>query len=199
MDLINRIKQILVSPKAEWQTIDGENDSHVAVLTKYVLLLAAIPAVAAFIGYGVIGVSFYGGYHIASINWGIRQAIIQYITIVGGVYITAFVIDILAANFGTQKNFNKAFSLVAYSYTPAMIGGIFYIYYSLAIVAGLVSIYSLYLLYVGLTPLMKTPEDKCTSYFVASLLVMVATFIVLGLALTAILTGNAYGAYSLRF
>jgi len=191
MELINRVKQILVNPKTEWHTIDSENDSHITVLTKYVLLLAAIPAVAAFIGYGIIGYSVLG-LHVASVGIGIRQAIIQYITMVGGIYITASVINLLAENFGSKKNFDKAFSLVAYSYTPAFIGGIFYIYHSLAFLAGLASIYSLYLLYIGLMPMMKTPADKRTSYFVVSLLVMIAAFFLLSLILASLIIGSAY-------
>jgi len=191
MDLINRVKQILVSPKTEWQTIDSENDSHVAVLTKYVLLLAAIPAVAAFIGYGIIGYSVMG-YHVASISLGIKQAIVQYIAMVGGVYITALVINLLAESFGSKKDFDKAFSLVAYAYTPAFIGGIFYIYHSIVILASLASIYSLVLLYMGLAPMMQTPNEKRTSYFVVSLLVMVAASFLLAFILAAIFIGSAY-------
>ena len=191
MDIINRVKNILVSPKTEWPAIDGENDSHIVVLTKYVLLLAAIPAIAAFIGYGLIGYSVLG-IRIASVSLGIKQAISQYITMVGGIYLTAFVIDILAENFGSRKNFDKAFSLVAYAYTPALVGGIFNIHHSLSLLAGLAGIYGLYLLYVGLAPMMKTPTEKHIPYFVVSLLVMAAAFVVLTLVLTAILIGSAY-------
>jgi len=191
MDLVNRVKQILVSPKTEWLTIDSENDSHVKVLTNYVLLLAAIPALAVFIGNGLIGYSVLG-YHFASISLGIKQAIIQYIIVVSSVYITAFVIDLLAENFGSKKNFNKAFSLVAYAYTPVFVGGIFYIYHPLSFLASLASIYSLYLLYIGLMPIMKTPDEKRTSYFVVSLLIMVAAFVILSIALTAIIIGSTY-------
>ena len=189
--LINRVKNVLVSPKTEWQTIDGENDSHIVVLTKYVLLLAAIPAVAAFIGYGLIGFSVLG-HHFASVSIGIKQAIIWYVTSIGVVYIAAFVIDLLATNFGSQKNFDKAFSLMAYAYTPTFVGGIFYIYPPLSPLAGLASIYSLYLLYIGLTPMMKTPAEKRTTYFVVSLLVTGAVYFILSAILTAILIGSAY-------
>ena len=192
MDLINRVKQILVTPKTEWETIDSENDSHIKVLTTYVLLLAAIPAVAAFIGHGLIGYSVFG-HHVGSISLGIRQAITQYITMVGGVYLTAFVIDLLAENFGSKKNFDKAFSLVAYAYTPAFVGGIFYIYHSLGFLGVLASIYSLYLLYVGLAPMMKTPTEKRTTYFVVSLLIMIVASFVLTAILTAIFVGSTLG------
>ena len=192
MDLINRIKNILVSPKTEWPVIDGENNPHISVLTKYVLLLAAIPAIAIFLGYGVIGYRVFG-VHFVSLSLGIKHAITQYITMVGSVYITAFVIDILAPTFGSQKNFDKAFSLVAYSFTPAFIGGFFYIYHSLNIIASLASLYSLYLLFIGLAPMMKTPAEKNTTYFVVSLLVMVAAVVVLGIVLAALLVGSTFG------
>ena len=193
MDIIERVKQILVSPKTEWPTIDNENESHVAVLTKYVLLLAAIPAVAAFIGYGLIGVSVFG-FRVASTGAGLSHAITQYITMVGGVYLTAFIIDLLSTNFGSRKNFDKAFSLVAYAYTPAFIGGIFYIWPPLSILASLASIYSLYLLFVGLTPMMQTPDEKRTSYFWISLLIMLGVFFVLSLTIGAILAAIFIGS-----
>jgi len=191
MDIINRVKQILVCPKPEWQIIDGENDTNMTVLTKYVLLLAAIPAVAAFVGHGIIGYSVMG-YHIGSMSLGVKYAIIQYIAMVGGVYLTAFVIDILAANFGSQKNFDKAFSLVAFSYTPMFVGGIFYILPSLSWLATLAGIYGLYLLYIGLQPMMKTPAEKQTSYFVVSLIVTMVVSAVLSSILGAILLRGAY-------
>jgi hypothetical protein len=113
----------------------------------------------------------------------------------GGAYITAFVINLLAKNFGAKEDLNKAFSLVAYAYTPAMVGGIFYIWHPLSILASLASIYSLYLLYIGLQPMMQTPDDKKTSYFVVSLLCLVGVFIVLGQILAAVFAGLIGAAY----
>ena len=190
MNIINRIKQIITSPKTEWEVINSENDSHVKVFTTYVALLALIPAIASFIGKGIIGYNVLG-FHYGSIGLGIRHAIIQYITMVGGVYLTAFVIDLLASHFGSRKSFDKAFSLVAYAYTPTFVGGIFYFYHPLSFLASLASLFSLYLLYVGLAPIMKTPSEKKTPYFVVSFLVMIAAFIVLSLVLGAILITGA--------
>ncbi|MDR2584876.1 MAG: YIP1 family protein [Prevotellaceae bacterium] len=194
MDIINRIKQILISPKTEWPVIDGENDKHISVLTKYVLLLAAIPAIAAFIGYGLIGYKVLG-FHFVSMSFGVKQAIVQYITMVGGVYITAFVVDLLAPNFGSQKNFDKAFSLVAYAYTPAFIGGIFNILPSLSLIAGLASLYSLFLLYVGIAPMMKAPAEKNTGYFVVSLIAVIVAYFILSFLLGAILLSSSSLAF----
>jgi hypothetical protein len=186
MNLVNRAKNILFTPKAEWTAIEAENAPHMKVFTTYVIPLALIPAVAALIGYGVIGYSVLGT-HVANFGWGLRQAVVQYITMLGGTYLTAFVIDALAANFGAQKDFNRAFSLVAYAYTPMFVGGIFYLLPSLSWLASLAGLYGLYLLYIGLQPMMKVPAEKQTGYFVVSLLVMIAVSAVLSVILAAIL------------
>ena len=191
MDIINRVKQILISPKTEWQTIEAENTPHAKVFTNYVVPLALIPAIAAFIGYGLIGRTVLG-VHIGSIEWGVRQAIMQYVIMLGGIYLTSFVINALADNFGSRKNFDKAFSLVAYAYTPMFVGGVFYILPSLSWLAMLAGIYSLYLLYIGLQPMMKAPAEKQTSYFVVSLIVLIVIWMVLSFVLSAILLTGAY-------
>jgi hypothetical protein len=197
MNLIDRVKNILVTPKTEWQTIEGENAPHAKVLTSYVLILALIPTLAALIGYWLIGykAGAFGYYAtVRSFGAGISHALTQFITMAGGAYLTAFVINLLAPNFGSQKNFNKAFELVAYAYTPAMLGGIFYLYPRLSWLVSLCSIYSLYLLYIGLVPMMKTPAEKKTSYFVVNLLVMAGAAVVLSLVLAAILVPIFVGA-----
>lgn len=189
--MIDRVKNILLTPKTEWQTIEAEHAPHTKVLTTYVVLLALIPAIAALIGYGIIGYSAFG-VHVSNFGWGLRQAVVQYITMIGGVYLTAFIIDALATSFGAKKDFNRAFSLVAYAYIPMFVGGIFYILPSLSALASLAGLYGLYLLYIGLQPMMRVPADKQTGYFVVSLLATVVVSAVLSVVLAAILLSGRY-------
>jgi len=190
--LINRVKNILVAPKEEWQVIDGENTPHATVFTTYVIPLALVTAVAAFIGYG-----FIGWHH--SFAFGLSHALTQFVLMAGGIYVTAFVVNLLAEGFGAKKDFDKAFSLVAYAYTPTMVGGIFYIVPALSWLASLASIYSLYLLYIGLQPMMKQPAEKTTTYFVVTLLVFIVAFgvlyAILGAIFAALLIGAAAAVY----
>jgi len=192
MDLVNRVKQILVSPQTEWPTIEAENDPHVKVLTSYVVPLALIPAVASFIGYGLIGHSILG-IHIGGIGFGVRNAIVQYITMLGSIYVSAFVIDALANSFGAKKDFNRSFSLVAYSYTPMFVAGIFYILPLLSFLASLAGLYGLYLLYTGLQPMTKVSSEKQVAYFIVSLIVMLFAVVIVGAILGAILLRGAFG------
>ena len=51
MNLVERAKNILLTPAKEWDVIKGENLTIVDMFTKYAMILAAIPAVAGFIGF----------------------------------------------------------------------------------------------------------------------------------------------------
>lgn len=190
MNLVNRVKSILTEPKKEWEVIEQENTPIMQLISGYLIILALISTVASFIGYGLIGVDvpYFG--HIGSFSWGIRQAIIQLITIIGGALLSAFIIDTLAPNFGAVKNLNKAFQLVVYSYTPTMIAGISLVYPSLGILVTLAGIYGLYILYLGIGPMMKTPQEKVTGYFVVSLIVTILVMIVLSAIMSALLIGG---------
>ena len=189
--MFNRVKKILTDPKNEWAVIAGENTPHAKLFIGYVLPLSLIPVVAVIIGYALLGYPTLG-VHTYSLSWGIRQAVIRWVSIVGSIYLTAFVISFLAENFGTKKDFDRAFALVAYSYTPMCIGGIFYLLPTLSILASLAGLYGLYILYIGMQPMMKAPEDKNTGYFVVSLIATIVVSIVASAALGAILLSSYF-------
>ena len=158
------------------------------IITGYVLPLAGAAALAAFIGYGLIGVSYFGVRY-AGINYGISQAVSVLVGALVGVFISAFVIDALAPSFGSEKNMGRSVQLVAYSYTPGWVGGLLAIIPSIALIGVLAGLYGLYLLYIGLPKMKKTPPDKHVGYFVVSLLVIIVVYIVIGMVMAAILPG----------
>ena len=61
MDLVSRVKNILVDPVNEWRVIDGESGDGGTLLKNYVAFLAAIPAVCGFIGSVMIGGRIFTG------------------------------------------------------------------------------------------------------------------------------------------
>jgi hypothetical protein len=195
INLIERAKNIIVNPKKEWDVINAEQPNTQAILMGYVLPLVAIGAVAAFIGYGLIGINVGFGIKWKGTDLGIKYAITVLLSGLVGVYLSAFVIDALAPTFKSEKNFGRSFQLVAYSFTPAWVGGIFNILPSLAIIGALFGLYGLYLLYLGLPTLKKTPKEQQTGYFVLSLVVMIVASFVLALIVGSILA-SILGVYS---
>lgn len=194
--LISTAKQFILQPKAAWEVAAGETSDAKKHILGYVAPLALIPAIASFIGYGIIGYGSFMGARLSSMEWGISQAIISYLGTILGVIISGFIIYKLAPNFGATVNMDSAVKLVGFSYTAAMVGGVFHIYYPLEILSIAASIYSLYILYIGFKPMTKVPDEKTTNYFIISIIATIAVYVVLGIILSGILVTIGFGAPS---
>ncbi len=182
MNLVERAKNIIVTPKTEWDAVSAEEPNIQQILLGYVLPLSLIPTIAVILGWGMIGI-----FGFTSFTYGIAMGLVQLLTAFLSVLVAAFVIDLLAPSFGSQKNLGRAVQLVAYSMTPMWIAGILNILPSIGWLAGLIGLYGLYLMYLGLSPLMKTPEDKKVGYFVVSIIIIIVVYFVFIAIMTAIL------------
>lgn len=154
-------------------------------IVSYVFPLALIPAAAIFIGVGLIGYSVLG-YRVQSVSGGLAQAIMSLVSIVIGVYLSGFVIHKLGPTFDTTVSLDRAVKLVGFSYTAILLAGILNIFPPLAVFTFLGGLYSLYILYLGFKPMTNVSEEKSMSYFLVSLLVIVAVYFILGLILAGI-------------
>ena len=176
MNLVERAKNILLTPAKEWDVIKGENLTIVDMFTKYAMILAAIPAVAGFIGFALIGVS----YGFGTFRWPFGTAlvwlILSYVLSLGGVFLLAFIIDALAPTFGCTKNLDAAVKIAVFSYTPVWVAGILGIIPAISILMILASIYSLYLLYMGLQKIKEPVNDKLMPYFVVSIVALIVIY-----------------------
>ncbi len=192
MNLFERAKNILVTPKTEWEVIKGEQATVADLFTKYAMILAAIPAIATFIGQSIVGVSLgpFGSFKIPMGN-GILYAVLQYVFTLVGVYLAAFVVDALAPSFGSTKDMVASLKVVVYSWTAAWIAGIFGIIPTISIL-GILGLYSIYLLYLGLKVVKDTPQDKLVGYVVVVIIVLIIIYFVIGYLVTAIAMPNYY-------
>lgn len=178
--LLSRVKNIIFSPKSEWQVINSEQTTVKAVIFNYVAVLAVIPAVAAVVGMAVVGVSFMHTvtrYPVfISLVWGV----FSYIFGIAAVMISAAIINALAPTFESAKDYLKALKVVSYAYTPAWIAGALNVIPALSWLMLIMSLYSIYLLYLGLSPIMGTSQNKALGYTVASIIVIIVVEIVTG-------------------
>jgi hypothetical protein len=162
-----RAKAMLLDPSAEWLMIERESGDPAYLLSRYVAVLALVPAVCGFIGSSVIGVVVPGtGLVRASLFDGCFGAIFGYAMAFGVVLVLALVIDLLAPLFGGKKDFDNAFKLAVYSYTPVWLTGIFLLLPGLRFLI-LTGFYGAYVLVLGLPRLMKSPAPKAYGYAVA--------------------------------
>lgn len=187
MNIIERVKNIIVNPKKEWEVIDGESATMSSLLTGYVLPLAAVGAIAGFIGYAFIGIDVGFGIKMKGMNWGLYQGITTFIVTIVSFVVSSYVVDALANSFASEKNINKSAQLVAYGTTPGMIGAILGVFPMLAIIGSLFGLYGIYLWYLGLGPIKKTPEDKKIVYIIVCILVYIVLMVIVGMIMNRIM------------
>jgi hypothetical protein len=181
MNLVDRVKRILLSPRTEWEVIDAEPTTPAALYTGYIMPLAAIGPIAQVIGYSVFGISipFMGTYRVP-IGSAITSAIVTYILTLVATYVLGLIIDALAPTFGGQRSQIQGLKVAAYSSTASWVAGIFALIPGLRFLA-ILGLYSLYLLYLGLPVVMKSPREKALAYTAVVILAAIVLFVVIGI------------------
>jgi hypothetical protein len=161
-----RAKAMLFDPFAEWTKIERESGDPAYLLSRYVAVLALVPAVFGFIGASLVGAVVPGtGLVRAALFDGLFGAIFGYVETFAVIVVLAFIIDVLAPLFGGQKDFDNALKLAVYSFTPVWLAGVFLVLPGLRFLA-LTGFYGTYLLAMGLPRLMKTPAPRSQTYVV---------------------------------
>ena len=176
-DIVDRAKKMILEPRLAWEVIDEEEHTVKDLFTGYVMILAAIPAVAGFLGFSIVGLGGYLSTYRIPIASGIAHMVIEYLFSLGSVYIVALVVDGFAPTFEAKKNFVQALKLVVFSSTAMWLAGIFSILPALMILS-LLGLYSLYVLYLGLPLLMNVHEDRVIPYFMVIVVVSIAVNVV---------------------
>lgn len=181
MNLVDRAKRILLSPRTEWEVIDNEPTTPAQLFTGYAMPLAAIGPIAQIIGYSVFGITVpFAGHYRVPIGSAITSALVTYVLALVGTYILGLIIDALAPTFNGQRSQIQALKVAVYSSTASWIAGIFQLIPGLRLLT-ILGLYSLYLLYLGLPVLMKFPRDKAVAYTAVVILAAIALFMLTGM------------------
>ena len=193
MNIIERVKNMLLTPKTEWEVVNTEIARPDSLFIGYVLPLSILSAVGPILS-GILFGSIFG------ITYFLITAVIAFLSSIIGFYISLYIIDMLAPSFDSEKNLGKSAQLIAYSATPSYVAGFLSF---IPIVGGLLKfvawIYSIYIMYLGLGPLKKTSEDKKVIYLVVAFIVMIGITIIVAAILGGILfAAFGLGAVSLR-
>lgn len=198
MSIVERAKNICLSPTTEWPVIAAEPTTTGTLITGYVAPLAAIGAVAGFLGGSIIGqtLPFLGTYR-SSFATGLVFALFSFCMAIVSVFLVSLVINALAPTFGGQQDSIQALKVAVYSYTPAWIAGALRILPLLGIFAIFAALYGLYLLFLGLPRLMKCPEDKALGYTAVVVVCAIVLSLVVGSIGAVIAGAGAIGAGAL--
>jgi hypothetical protein len=164
MNAALRARAMLFDPLSEWTRIEQESGDPAYVLSHYVAVLALVPAVFGFIGSSVIGVTGSGASVMRTpVLDGLFGATFGYVMACATVLLLGLIIDLAAPLFGGRRDFDSAFKLAVYSFTPVWLAGIFLVLPGLRFLA-LTGCYGAYVLWLGLPRLIKAPEQKSQGF-----------------------------------
>jgi Yip1 domain len=186
MNLQTRVINILSKPAQEWPVIASESTDVAALYKEYIIPLAAIPAICGFLGMTLIGVT--------SMVSGLAGLIVGYVLSLVGIFLAAFIVDKLAPSFQSSGGIVQALKMVAFASTPSWLAGVLQLVPLLGALALLAALYGVYLFYLGLPSVMKTPPDKVIPYMVVSAVVIIVISVV-----TASISGIFMGASRMVF
>jgi|ERR1022692_3424071 hypothetical protein len=171
MDAIALVK----NPKAFMTARADTAPPVMTTITKYVAILAIIPFLFTLLGDAIFQRA---GHHIV---YAVIAGIVAYIFAVVSVVVVGFILWKLAPRFLSVSEQNKATKLVSYIYTPVFLIAVLNIIPALAIVNILALLYGLYILYIGLPIVLKTPQNKVVMYVIATLVVTFIVYFILAL------------------
>jgi hypothetical protein len=163
MNAFVRAKAVLVDPAAAWRGIERDIGDPAYLLSRYVAVLALIPALSSFVGATLIGVVTPSGVVRADLIDGLFGAVFSYATSCAIVLLLGLIIDLLAPLFGGRRDFADAFKLAVYSFTPLWLAGIFLLLPGLRFLL-LTGAYGVYLFWLGAPRLTKVPEQQAANF-----------------------------------
>ena len=177
-----RAKAILVDPAAAWRGIEKDIGDPAFLLSRYVAVLALIPALSGFVGAALIGVVAPSGAIVrADLIDGLLGASFNYAASCAIVLVLGLIVYLVAPLFGGRRDFEDAFKLAVYSFTPLWLAGIFLLLPGLRFLL-LTGAYGIYLFWLGAPRLSKVPEQQAANFTV--LIVICACGLLYAAALT---------------
>lgn len=192
MNLVQRVQDILLKPRETWQTIAQEPSDIPGLFKNYLVYLAALSAVATFIGLSLVGVGGFGMSFRVPIVSGLVNMVVGFVLTLVMIYVLGMIANALAPTFQGEKNLPNAVKLVAYGSTAGLLGGLFNLLPALSMLGLLAALYSIYLIYTGIPVMMKAPEGKAVGYTAVLIVCGIVAGLVVG-AVSALFTGGGAG------
>jgi len=164
--IFERAKNIVSIPSKEWKKIQNEIVDRNDIIKNYALPLIGFGSLTTLAGIALFGT-------LSSMH-SLLLAITTFITYFLGMFVSAFVINEIALSFGSRKDINVSFKLIIYSSTPIYLALIVSgIHPEIFAFVKIFYFYSIYLFWLGITPLLNTPEDKKLGFVIVSISIFV--------------------------
>lgn len=188
--MLNHVWGLLTDPDKEWRAVRKEHTGIVRAYLTHTLWLAAVPALAGYIGTTKVGWQVTAReVHKLTPESALPMAIASYVTMLLAVFFVGQLIHWMEKTYGGKADLGMSVGLAAYTATPLFLIGatLAYPLLWLNMLLGLPALaYSVYLLYTGVPIMTGIPKERGFLFASAVLAVGLVMFVGI-LAATVIL------------
>lgn len=198
MSIVDRAKNMILKPADEWNVVADEPATVGGLFTGYAVILAAIPLVTGILFTGALGMSAagLGGMSGGAMTMGFSavaaMAVIGYVLSLVTLYLMSMIVNAVSPSFNGKSDMVQSTKLMTYASTPTWVAGLVS---WVPILGGLISFaaiaYVVYLIYLGLKPVLGVPQEKVAGFTV----VIVLIYIVLSLIVSGIIVGLLFSTF----
>lgn len=175
--IVQRAQNILLKPATEWDVIAAEPATTQGLFVGYACILALIPFAGSLLGSVILGGLFGGGIGIVgALVRGLVGGAVGYALTLGVVFGVSLIINVLTS-FDAKTDPVQALKVAVYSSTAVWVAGILAWIPVINLLVYLAALgYGCYLLYLGVTKVVKPPAEKAVGFTVVIILVEVVLF-----------------------
>jgi hypothetical protein len=168
--------RLFISPEKEWLSIlDHSNIKNSKLLFVLIIPLAILMSACNFIGF-----LLFENNPSEHIDMFLFSSITTFILSIVSIYISSLLIRPFTVLPTKKERFSRAFILVAFSYTPGFIFNSVAFLFPVINYLTIFGLYSFYILYKGVTPVLNVPDRRRSGYFTFILIGLLSIYAVLG-------------------
>ncbi len=172
--------RLLVQPVQGWRTIADADHSLASVLLWQTIPMALIPAACWYYGVSQVGWQVAGETMRLTAASALPLCVLFFLAMISGVLFMGYMVRWMSTVYGKEGTFTTGVALISFTATPFFVFGLLGLYplLWLDITLGVaVACYCIYLLYRGVSPMMKVPEDRGFLYASALFAVALVAFV----------------------
>ena len=186
---MSEIFGIIFRPTATWQTLASKSERSIKARLLLILMLAALPAVCFFYGSTVTGWPSGGETVRLTQESAIPLAVLFYAAQLSTIVVIGLMANWMAKTYDADSFPMKGIVMVGYACVPVLLTSLLALYpiwWLDLIVATAACCYTVRLVYLGVPPMMKVPEDR-GMLFASALFAVFLVYAVVILVATVIL------------
>ena len=198
MSIVERAKNIIFKPTDEWNVIAAESATIGRLFTGYAMPLALILVASEILFVGLLGISaadmmgLGGGIMSIGMSAIAGMAVVGFVLSLVTLFVMGTIVKLVSPSFNGTSDKVQAMKLMTYASTPSwVVALVSWIPFLGALLYFAAIVYAVYLIYLGLHPVLGVPKEKIAGFTV----VIVLIYLVLALVISGIVVGLLYSTF----